>query len=114
MRKKKRKEKKEVSGTHLKETLPKLLGFLPLRPVFEDDEGERDLSRVGVRDADDACVSDGGMAEEMPFEFGGGDLETLDFDEFLGRGGRSSVERERERGTYFNTVNDEEVVVVAE
>lgn len=38
----------------------------------------------GIRYAYDADVCDCGMGEEDGFEFGGGDLEAGDFDEFLG------------------------------
>ena len=37
----------------------------------------------GCLDADDARVRDGRVGEEDGFEFGGGDLEAGDLDEFL-------------------------------
>lgn len=39
--------------------------------------GFGDFAGCGVGDGDDGAVRDGGVREEVGFEFGGGDLETL-------------------------------------
>lgn len=48
------------------------------------------LRAEGGLDADDARVGDGRMGEEDGFQFGGGDLEAGDLDEFLSGKGWSA------------------------
>lgn len=42
-----------------------------------DDNGPGDFACCVVGDGDDGAVGDGGVGEEVGFEFGGGDLQAL-------------------------------------
>lgn len=57
-----------------------VVGLLSAGFAVFDDEGFGDLAFAVAGYADDNAVRHEGVGEEVGFEFGGGDLETFDFD----------------------------------